>query len=661
MRTYNPLFYDYVKKVGCALPSVSSGKGLTDGLQFLLSGFKKSRKEKLIMAIFHFTVSVRSRAKGSSSSVAGSAYLSGQQRKDEREGRSWNFAHKDEEVLHHEVLLPESAPEEWKQKAARGEHDKVANTLWNSVEAAEKQSNAQVCRNFEWALPNELSLQDQEELVREYIQKNFVDQGMCFEYSICKKIGENGQLNMHVHGQATLRRIKEDGSWESKIQKQYLCRDSLGNDRYMRPDELKQYPDFEKVYKYKVDNKIVEWTLRQAEKHLKEKKMNVEPKILKKELKAMRVSKYALYTNIDTVDWNKKEKVEEWRSSWAEHANRYLEKFDKKIDHRSYERQGINQIPTIHEGYVARTIVKNGGVSDRIKINRDIEEKNKIISSIANELRTISNQISRYMKEKAAELTKQMKSNLKLVWERLKEPYFVIQLKPGQIQKSTFYLQNKELELKSLGFFDKARKKAIREDIEHIHNSIVKDTEDLNKSNIEIDSILLETPEIKPFYEHAKNNMAKYKANPYKLREFDEVQYSKQIYDLGVTDQRSNEEMVKKYKQGDSDRTQIYDLACYSRNSQVVTDAVITLDEQGMLNRGDTKLYKQITLLLRQFDNRLEPGMKQKLQEFAQKTRPFTLEERKQQVRERYTYEQQIKKTQHQPIKRKKRSRELER
>lgn len=52
----------------------------------------------------------------------------------------------------------------------------------------------------------------------------------------------------------------------------------------------------------------------------------------------MRVSKYALYTNIDTVDWNKKEKVEEWRSSWAEHANRYLEKFDKKIDHRSYER-----------------------------------------------------------------------------------------------------------------------------------------------------------------------------------------------------------------------------------------------------------------------------------------------------------------------------------
>ena len=38
----------------------------------------------------------------------------------------------------------------------------------------------------------------------------------------------------------------------------------------------------------------------------------------------MRVSKYALYTNIDTVDWNKKEKVE-WRSSWAEHANRYLE------------------------------------------------------------------------------------------------------------------------------------------------------------------------------------------------------------------------------------------------------------------------------------------------------------------------------------------------
>ena len=46
-----------------------------------------------------------------------------------------------------------------------------------------------------------------------------------------------------------------------------------------------------------------------AEKHLKEKETNVEPKILKKELKAMRFSKYALYTNIDTVDWKKKKKL----------------------------------------------------------------------------------------------------------------------------------------------------------------------------------------------------------------------------------------------------------------------------------------------------------------------------------------------------------------
>lgn len=613
------------------------------------------------MVIFHFTVSVRSRAKGSSSSVAGSAYLSGQRRKDEREGRTWNFAHKDEEVLYHEVLLPESAPEEWKKQAAQGEHDKVANTLWNSVEFVEKQANAQVCRNFEWALPNELSYPEQEKLVREFVQSNFIDRGMCFEYSICKKVGTNGQVNMHVHGQAPLRRIREDGSWESKTQKKYLCRDSQGNEQYMRPEELQENPIFEKVYKYKVNNTIKEWTPKQAEKYVKAQNPNIDNKTLKKELKALRASKYALYENIDTVDWNQKSKVEEWRSSWADQANKYLEKYNQTIDHRSYERQGINQIPTIHEGYVARAIVKNGGVSDRIEINRDIEEKNKMISSIANELRTISSQISRYMQEKAAELTKQMKSNLKLVWERLKEPYFVTQLKPGQIQKNTSYLQEKELELKSLGFFDKARKKAIRENIERIHNSIVKDTEDLNKSHTEIDSILLETPEIKPFYEHAKNNMAKYKANPYKLREFNEVQYSKQIYDLGVTDQRSNEEMIKKYKQGDSDRTQIYDLACYSRNPQVMIDAVTTLDKQGMLNRDDTKLYKQIKLLLRQFDNRLEPEMKQKLKEFAQKTSPFTLEERKQQVRERRAYEQQISKTQHQSVKSKKRSRGMER
>lgn len=329
------------------------------------------------MAIFHFTVSVRSRAKGSSSSIAGSAYLSGQKRKDEREGRSWNFTHKEEEVLFHQVLLPESAPKKWKQQADRGEYAKVANTLWNSVEKAETQSNARVCRNFEMAMPNELPLDEQKRLASEFIQKYLVDQGMCVEYSICLKIGKNGQPNIHVHAQTTLRRIKEDETWEAKTQKKYLCRNSEGEEKYLRPDELKEQPEFQKIYKYRVNGKIEKWTPEQAEKYVKAQNPNIEPKALKKELKELRASKYALYENVETVDWNEKGKVEEWRAAWAKTANRYLEKYGQEIDHRSYERQGIDRIPTIHEGYMSRMMEKQGMISDRAEINREIKKANQ--------------------------------------------------------------------------------------------------------------------------------------------------------------------------------------------------------------------------------------------------------------------------------------------
>lgn len=600
------------------------------------------------MAIFHFTVSVRSRAKGSSSSVAGSAYLSGQQRKDEGEGRSWNFANKNEEVLHHEVLLPKSAPEAWKQQADLSEHSKVANTLWNSVEAAEKQSNAQVCRNFEWALPNELSLEDQKELVREYIQKNFVDQGMCFEYSICKKIGENGQLNMHVHGQATLRRIKEDGSWETKIQKQYLCRDSFSNDRYMRPDELKQYPDFEKVYKYKIDNKIVEWTPRQAEKYLKEKKPNIEPKILKKELKAMRVSKYALYTNIDTVDWNKKEKVEEWRSSWAEYANKYLEKFNQKIDHRSYERQGIDQMPTIHEGYAAREMEKRGEVSDRMEINREIIHRNRTLALIVNEIKEISNQISRLVKEN-------LTTRLKSVWEQLKKPHFEIRSKTWGVDQAKKDLDEYQTELQSLGLFERDRKKNLRSKIEYTKSHLEEDRNTVKNAQNTLNSIFNDYPEIEPYYQHAKT-MTPCKSNPYFLREFDEVKYSKYIYDLGVQDMQFNEMMVSKFKlHGETDP---YDLVLYSRSVNLIIESLIKLNERNRLMRNDNRIHQRIEQVISVAS--VDINTQNLLKEFFNKTKPLSLQERLDQAKVEQAYNEYMRNLRKEQSKEDKEDREWE-
>ena len=54
----------------------------------------------------------------------------------------------------------------------------------------------------------------------------------------------------------------------------------------------------------------------------------------------------------DTVDWNDQKYAEVWRQGWADTVNRYLEAAGRpeRLDLRSYERQGLDMIPTVHNG-----------------------------------------------------------------------------------------------------------------------------------------------------------------------------------------------------------------------------------------------------------------------------------------------------------------------
>ena len=62
----------------------------------------------------------------------------------------------------------------------------------------------------------------------------------------------------------------------------------------------------------------------------------------------------------DTTDWNDKENVEIWRAAWAAYTNRALESAGRpeRIDHRSYKRQGIDKIPSVHLGPAASQMEK---------------------------------------------------------------------------------------------------------------------------------------------------------------------------------------------------------------------------------------------------------------------------------------------------------------
>ena len=115
--------------------------------------------------------------------------------------------------------------------------------------------------------------------------------------------------------------------------------------------------------------------------------------------KIKKVNKKPVYT----TDWNDRERVEEWRKAWAEYCNAELRAngFVVTIDHRSYERQGVEQIPTVHMGPAASHMEKRGIRTERGDINRSIEITNKEIR----QLRARINHLVKWIADESANPT----------------------------------------------------------------------------------------------------------------------------------------------------------------------------------------------------------------------------------------------------------------
>ena len=199
------------------------------------------------MAIFHYTVKIVGRSKGKSV-ISASAYLNGDVMKNEETGRISYYTSK-KEVVYTSLMMCENAPPEWQivpeenikrfQKSVRYKRseDKEAalekfkitfqkQRLWNEVLKIEKNADAQLGRSFEFALPKEWNRQEQIQYTTDYIQKTFVDRGMCADWSIHDK----GDGNPHVHLLLTMRPFNPDHSWGKKEVKDWdFLRDKNGN------------------------------------------------------------------------------------------------------------------------------------------------------------------------------------------------------------------------------------------------------------------------------------------------------------------------------------------------------------------------------------------------------------------------------------------------
>lgn len=286
------------------------------------------------MAIFHMSISNVSRAKGSSS-CASLAYIAASKVYEERTHQTYSYGRK-ERVMKVATLLPDGAPTAYADAAQ----------LFNAIEKYEQASNARTAKKIVVALPRELPLDESDEILTDFIRDNLCANGYCATYAIHRDKDGN---NPHAHILVANRQINKKGEWSSKRKMEYAL-DEKG-ERIPLIDK--------KTGKQKVDKRN------------------------RKQWKRISAEQNPL---------DKKQFLEQLREAWAVECNKHLSQEDR-IDHRSNAARGIDDIPTIHEGYAARAIEARGDVSDRMEINRQIRAKNALIHRLIELLKDMRNRV----------------------------------------------------------------------------------------------------------------------------------------------------------------------------------------------------------------------------------------------------------------------------
>ena len=218
------------------------------------------------------------------------------------------------------------------------------NTLWNAAETQEKQWNSQLARRIVLAIPREIPSEQHADLIRDYCREFFVSKGMIADFAIHDK----GDGNPHAHILLTMRAMDKTGKWLPKSRKVYDL-DENGERIRLPSGNWKSHKE-------------------------------------------------------DTVDWNDQKYGEIWRQGWAAVANRYLEANDRpeRLDLRSYERQGLDKIPTVHMGPAVSQMEKRGIQTNIGNLNRDITAANRLMQSIRQMVRHLKGWIADLKEKKAA-------------------------------------------------------------------------------------------------------------------------------------------------------------------------------------------------------------------------------------------------------------------
>ena len=293
------------------------------------------------MAIFHMRFSNISAGKGRSA-IASAAYRSGKKLFDQKEGRSYFYARS---VMPESfILTPKNAPA-WASDREQ---------LWNEVERKDRRANSRYAKEFNVALPVELSEDEQKELLTKYVQENFVDEGMVADVAIHRDHPDNP----HAHVMLTNRPFNPDGTWGLKSKRENIL-DENGNKTYTGNS---RFPRSRKVW---------------------------------------------------LVDWDKKEKITEWRHNWAVSVNQVLEQknIPDRISEKSFIEQGIDDTPVQHEGI-------NSKRYERKEFNQQVKNYRKAKASYKNNQEKVINRghldsLSRHFSFNEKRVVKELSHELK--------------------------------------------------------------------------------------------------------------------------------------------------------------------------------------------------------------------------------------------------------
>ena len=282
------------------------------------------------------------------SAIASAAYRAGERLYSEYYGEYSDYTRKGG-VICSDILLPSHAPPEYADRQ----------TLWNAVEKAERGKNAQLAYSFDIALQNEFSLEENIALARQFLLENFVSRGMVVDFAVHQPDREDGGIpNPHFHVLCPIRPIEQDGKWGLKQRRVY----ELDEDGNRIRDQNGEY----------------------------------------------------VFNAVPTTDWGSPETLEHWREAWAEMCNaKFAEKgLDVRIDHRSYERQGVDLLPTIHEGATVRAMEKKGIRTEKGEFNRWIKATNAVIKDIRKKISLLFDWITEIKAELAKPQTPDLVSLL---------------------------------------------------------------------------------------------------------------------------------------------------------------------------------------------------------------------------------------------------------